>query len=100
MIIVPIGILGDAGRIGWRLLCGEIVQEQCNHRFRARHQPGRINPEIEVIFHIVHGSMHPLVQPFLQPPGVFVQRNRPGDTTMVESQLKAPLLDQRRMFIF
>jgi hypothetical protein len=48
----------------------------------------------------MHGSVHTLMEPGFQPPGVFIQRDGFGYTAKVETQLMGPLLDQGRMLIF
>ena len=40
-----------------------------------------------MVFHVVHGPVHTLMQPGFQPPGVFIQAFGPGNAAMVETQL-------------
>lgn len=87
MIVFAIGIFGNLQRVGILLFGRVIIEQQGDHRLSTRHQPGRIDPQFEVIFHIPHGTMHALLQPVFEAPGIFVQTLRPGDATIVESQL-------------
>ena len=100
MIVLAIGIPGDPRGAGWLHALGEIIHEQGDDRLRAGDKPGGIYPEVEMIFHIMHGPMHTLMEPGFQPPGVFIQRDGFGYTAKVETQLMGPFLDQGRMLIF
>src|ERR1700734_549733 len=47
-----------------------------------------------MVVHIMHRALHPFIQPGFQPPCVFVEAFRSGNTAIVESEPLAPLLYQ------
>ena len=93
-------ILGDAGR-GWLLLEGrEVVDQQSDDRPGAGDQPGRVYPQVEMVFHIVHRTLHPLPEPIFKPAGIIVQANGLRDAAMIEAQFPGPLLNKVCVIVF
>ena len=70
-----------------------VVVRQTNHRFCARNQPGRVNTQVKIIFHVGHAPMRPLPEPGLQAMGRIVQPGRFRKTYKSKSQAEGFLAD-------
>jgi len=99
MVILAIGILGYPGRRRQLLPTGEVIHQQGNDGFGAGHQPGRVYPEIEMVFHVLHGALHAFIQPGFQAAGIVIQHYRAGNAAVVKTQFPGPLLYTTRMII-
>ena len=100
MIILAKRILGDAGG-GWLLPeGGEVIDQQSDDRPGAGDQPGRVYPHVEMVFHIVHRTLHPLPKPIFKPAGVIVQANGLRDAAMIEAQFPGPFLNKVCIIVF
>ena len=91
MVVIAISIAGDPGRIDGLFPGRIIVHQQGNDRSGARNKPGGVYPEIEIIFHVVHGALHTLTKPILKPAGVFIQPGGFGDAAIFEPEVAGPL---------
>ena len=100
MVVLSISVPGDLWGVG-RLLTGrKVIYQQGDDRSGAGDEPGRVDPKVEIVFHIAHGALHALMQPILEPPGVFIQAGGLRDAAMLEPELAAPLFDQNCMLRF
>jgi hypothetical protein len=53
-----------------------------------------------MIFHVLHGPVHALMQPLLEFARIFIESNGPGDATMIETQFAAPAFDPICLIVF
>src|ERR1700684_3382898 len=67
VVVVAVNVAGDPGR-ACRLLPGrEIVHQQGDDRSGTRYEPGGVDTEVEMIFHIFHRPVAALAKPALEP---------------------------------
>lgn len=99
MIVLAKGIFGNAGSAGLLLQGGEIVQHQGDHGTGPGYQPGRVDTQVKVIFHVGHLAMIAFLQPFFKPDGILVQFFGPGNPAVAESKLQGCIPDEITMLL-
>jgi len=74
MIILAKGVGSEFWRFRvFLFFIGEIIERQANNRLCTRHELGRVNAQVEVIFHVSHATVRACVEPFFQTPRFLVE---------------------------
>nr|WP_310427364.1 FAD-dependent oxidoreductase [Chamaesiphon sp. VAR_48_metabat_135_sub] len=87
VIILAVGILTDFGGFGIVLFFGiEVIESQADDRLCAGHQQGRVDAHIEVIFHVRHAPVRPLMEPGFETAGFVIKPFGTGEAYELEAE--------------